>query len=88
MAERTTMNDMPAELHERLGFNAAAEIEATGRMLRDQQHADGFEFVLHGALLRISELSAVLLALHGGDDGRQWGEMHVNRPGNRGGPLV
>jgi len=72
----TTMKDMPVDLRRRLGFNAAGEIEAMGLMLRDQQEKDGFEYLLHGALIRINDLTGVLLALHGGDDGRDWSEMH------------
>ena len=71
-----SMKDMPTDLHMRLGFHAAGEIESMGRMLRDQQEKDGFEFLLHGALIRINDLTGVLLALHGGDDGRDWSEMH------------
>lgn len=72
----TTIQDMPADLYHRLGFNAAGEIDSLVRMLKDRQEEDGFEFLLHGALIRINHLTSVLLSLHGGDDGRDWSEMH------------
>ncbi|WP_422016917.1 hypothetical protein [Roseateles sp.] len=75
-AAASSVKAMPGDLRERLGLYAAAEIDAVGRMLRMQEGQDGFDLVLNGALIRINALSSVLLSLQGGDDGRDWDEMH------------
>lgn len=78
MLESATIKAMPvpARAREQMSVHAAAEIEAIGRMLRAQRHADYFEPLLNGALIRIEDLTGVLLSLSGHDDKRPWREMH------------
>lgn len=66
----------PVQSHDRMAFEAAVEIEAISRMLRRQKDACDFESLLNGALIRIDGLAGVLMAVHGGDSGRELGEMH------------
>jgi len=60
-----------------IAYHAACELEALLVMLRREQGNSESELVLRSTLLRLTDLSGVLLAVLGADDDRSADELAV-----------